>query len=138
MGFDSKAFSLFAAALTMAAPAFAEEVKTEAVIISHAHGQLTARTRQGPVKIVMMPTTTIKQSKGLSKRTMDAKSLIPGLIIKVQGDQQGDTITASRVDFSDRDWRTAVATKAGTTAEFAELRKAIIEGHEYVIQKEVS
>ena len=138
MQFDLRGLSLVAAALTISAPALAEPVKTEAVIISHGQGQLTARTREGPITIVFTPATTIRESKGLSRKTRDARTLIPGLIIQVQGDQQGQTISASRIDFKERDWRTAVATKAGTTQEFAELRKAIIEGQEYVIQKEAT
>jgi outer membrane protein OmpA-like peptidoglycan-associated protein len=112
-------------------------MKVEAVITSHNNGEVKARTRQGPITIHVSPATTIKESKGLSKKTTDARSLIPGLIIQVQGHQQGHMINATRIDYKERDWRTAVATKAGTTEEFAELRKAIIEGHEYVIRKEL-
>lgn len=138
MAFDSRSLTLFAAALTLTAPALAEQVKTEAVITAHSNGQVKARTREGPIMIVVTPGTTIKESKGLSKKTMTPKSLIPGLIIVVQGDQQGQTISATRIDYKEKDWRTAVATKAGTVEEFAELRKAIIEGQEYVIRKEVT
>ena len=47
---------------------------------------------------------------------------------------QGTTLTAESIEFRERDWRTAVATRAGTT----ELRQAIIDGNEYVIQEEVT
>jgi outer membrane protein OmpA-like peptidoglycan-associated protein len=138
MDFSKKAMSLVTAALMLSAPALAESVKTEAVIVSNSNGQLTARTRQGPISIVVTPATTIKEAKGLSKKTRDATTLIPGLIIQVQGDQQGQAISASRIEFKERDWRSAIAAKAGTTEQFAELRKAIIEGQEYVIQKEAT
>jgi len=137
MGFDRTGMSLFVAALVVAVPAGAQEVKTEAVITSHSNGVVKARTRQGPITIHVSPGTTIKESKGLGKKTTDEKSLIPGLIIQVQGHQQGDAINANRIDYKERDWRTAVATKAGTQEQFSELRKAIIEGHEYVIRKEL-
>jgi hypothetical protein len=51
---------------------------------------------------------------------------------------QGGTVTAEDIKFKEKDWRTAVATKAGTTEQFSELRKAIIEGQEYVIQDETT
>jgi outer membrane protein OmpA-like peptidoglycan-associated protein len=47
-------------------------------------------------------------------------------------------VTAANIRYKDKDWRTAIATKAGTTEQFAELRKAIIEGHEYVIREEAT
>ncbi len=75
---------------------------------------------------------------GLTKKERENRTLIPGLIIRIEGDQQGDTITAEKIEFKERDWRSAIATKAGTTEQFAELRKAIIEGQEYVIQEEVT
>jgi len=145
MAFDSKKLSLIALALAASAPALAEEVKTEAVIVSHNGGQLAARTRQGDVTIQVNSSTRIREVSGLSKKTRDAKTLIPGLIIQVEGDQQGDTIQASEIDFKTKDWRSAIATKAGTSEEFAknaqqlsELRQAIIDGQEYVIQQEAT
>ena len=131
--------SLFAAALMITTAALAEQVKTEAVIVSKSDSGLSARTRQGPLNVVLSPSTEIKELSGLMKRKdRDSKSLIPGLIITVDGDLQGDTITAGQITFKERDWKTAIATKAGTMTEFGELRKAIIEGQEYVIQKEAT
>lgn len=139
MRFTSTGLPLLAIILATSAPALAEEVEAEAVIISASDGQLTARTREGPITINITSATEIRETDGLIKRTTrDAGSLIPGLIIKVEGDRQGDIITATDIDFKERDWRTAVATKAGTTEEFAELRNAIIDGQEYVIQREVA
>jgi OOP family OmpA-OmpF porin len=120
-----------------AVPVIAEEVKTEAVITSVDGNTITAKSMAGPLTVVLTPETKIVQTSGIAKRdTRDARALLPGLIFTVEGDQQGSTVTASDIRFKEKDWRTAVATKAGTTAEFAELRKAIIEGQEYVIQEE--
>lgn len=138
MAFNTRGLSLFAVAISISAPVLAEEVKTEAVIVSHSDGQLNARTRQGTVTIVYSSATPIREVSGLKRKTRDAKSLIPGLIVQVEGDQQGETIHATKIDFKERDWRSAVATKAGTTEEFATLRKAIIEGQEYVIREETA
>ena len=139
MRFTSTGLSLIAVILATSAPALAEEVEAEAVIISAANGQLSARTREGPITVNLASDTKIQETDGLIKKTTrDAGSLIPGLIIKVEGDQQGQTIAASSISFKQRDWRTAVATRAGTIEEFAELRNAIIEGQEYVIQKELA
>lgn len=121
------------------APVFAEEVKTEAVITSVDGDTINARTTAGPLTVVLTPSTKITQTSGLAKRdARDAKSLLPGLIFTVEGDMQGQTLTAEEIRFKEKDWRTAVATKAGTVEQFSELRKAIIEGQEYVIQDEAT
>lgn len=121
------------------APALAEETKTEAVITSVDGNTINAKTMSGPLTVVLTPSTKITQTSGLAKKDKrDARSLIPGLIFTVQGDLQGQTLTAEDIKFKEKDWRTAIATKAGTTEQFAELRKAIIEGQEYVIQDETT
>jgi outer membrane protein OmpA-like peptidoglycan-associated protein len=122
-----------------AAPVVAEEVKTEAVITSVDGNTINARSTAGPLTVVLTPDTKITQTSGIAKRdARDAKALLPGLIFTVEGDQQAGTITAEEIRFKEKDWRTAVATKAGTTEQFSELRKAIIEGQEYVIQEETT
>lgn len=141
-----KGMLLAAAAITGSTYALAEPVEDlEAVITEQSDGQITARTRQGEITITLSPSTSIRETDGLRRTTRNADSLLPGLIIEVEGDRQGDVIAASRIQFSERAWRTAVATKAGTTeqfernaAEVAELRQAIIEGQEYVIQQEAT
>ena len=131
--------ALFAGALLVSAAALAEEVKREAVIVSVDGGNLNAQTREGPVTVVVAPGTKITETSGIAKKKgRDAKSLIPGLIFTVKGDQQGNTVSATDITFKERDWKTAIATKAGTKVELAELRKAIIEGQEYVIQQEAT
>ena len=145
MRFDARYLSMFAAAVAISAPALAEAVKTEAVIVSHSQGQLKARTRQGDISVVLGPSTEIRETDGLKKTTRDAKTLIPGLIIQVEGDQQGGTIHATKVSFKNKDWRTAVASKAGSQEQFAQheeelknLRQAIIDGQTYVIREEAT
>ena len=120
-------------------PSMAEPIKTEAVITSVDGNTVSARTTTGPITVVLTPSTDIAQTSGLAnKKTKDAKSLIPGLIITVDGDLQGQSLTAEHIRFKEKDWRTAIATKAGTVEQFSELRKAIIEGQEYVIRDEVT
>lgn len=132
-------FAVLAATLIVSTSAMADEVKTEAVITSIEGNTINARTTAGPLTVVLTPSTKITQTSGLAKRDKrDAKSLIPGLIFTVEGDQQGQTLTAEDIKFKERDWRTAVATKAGTVEQFSELRKAIIEGQEYVIREEAT
>ena len=92
-------------------------------------GNINAQTREGPLTVVVAPDTKITETSGIAKRKgRDAKSLLPGLIFTVEGDQQGSTVSAKEITFKERDWRSAVATKAGTKQELGELRKAIIEG----------
>ena len=120
-------------------PALAEEVKTEAVITSVDGNTINARTTAGPLTVVLTPSTKITQTSGLAKRDKrDPNALLPGLIFTVEGDMEGGTLTAADIKFKEKDWRTAVATKAGTVEQFTELRKAIIEGQEYVIQDETT
>src|SRR6476661_8438934 len=128
-----------AGSFMISAPLFAEPTKTEAVITRVEGHTITAKTVNGPLTVVLTPSTDIAQTSGLaSKKARDAKSLIPGLIFTVDGDLQGQTLTAEHIRFKEKDWRTAVATKAGTVEQFSELRNAIIEGQEYVIRDEAA
>jgi OmpA-OmpF porin, OOP family len=142
MMFKGKIGMIGAAALLVtvaASPVLAEEVKTEAVITSVDGNTINARTTAGPLTVLLTPETKITQTSGIAKRdARDAKALLPGLIFTVEGDLEGGVVTAEDIRFKEKDWRTAVATKAGTTEQFAELRKAIIEGQEYVIQEETT
>ncbi len=132
-------FAVIAAALMVTTSALAEQVKTEAVIVSITGNTIDARTVNGPLTIMLTPSTKITQTSGIAKReARPVKSLIPGLIITVDGDQQGQTVSAEDIRFKERDWRTAVATKAGTVEQFSELRQAIIDGNEYVIRDEAT
>lgn len=137
MRFRKQGLAVFAAATILTMPAFADQTKTEAVIVSVSDSRIDARTVDGPVTIVLGSGTTIKETSGVvRKKTRDTKSLIPGLIFTVEGERQGDTITAKTIHFKESDRRAAVTTKAGTSAQFAELRRAIIDGQEYVIRGE--
>jgi outer membrane protein OmpA-like peptidoglycan-associated protein len=149
---STRGLAMIAAALTITTSAFAEEAKREGVIISQDGDRLNVRTREGSLTVIVTPSTKIEEDVGMSKRDRDTKSLINGLIIKAEGDLQGDTLTAEEIDFKQRDWRAAIASAAGTTeaferqaaenaaaaAERAELRRAIIEGQEYVVQEETT
>jgi OmpA-OmpF porin, OOP family len=127
------------AAFMISSPVLAEPTKSEGVITKIEGNTITARTMTGPLTVILTPSTDIAQTSGLAtKKARDAKSLIPGLIFTVDGDLQGQTVTAEHIRFKEKDWRTAVAAKAGTVEQFSELRKAIIEGQEYVIREEVA
>jgi OmpA-OmpF porin, OOP family len=127
------------ASFLISSPLLAEPIKTEAVITRVQGNTITARTTQGPLTVILTPSTSIAQTSGIARKdTRDARALIPGLIFTVDGDLQGQTVTAEHIRFKEKDWRTAVATKAGTVEQFSELRKAIIEGQEYVIRDETA
>lgn len=128
-----------AAALFLSTSALADPVKTEGVVTSIKGNTISARTVNGPLTVVLTPSTKITQTSGLArKEARPVQSLIPGLIFTVSGDRQGQTVTADDIRFKERDWRTAVATKAGTVEQFSELRQAIIDGNEYVIRDEAT
>ena len=139
MGFSKNGIAVIAAALMVSTSALAEEVKREAVIISVDANGINAQSREGPLTVALSPDTKITETSGIAKKTArDTKSLLPGLIFTVKGDQQGSTMSAQEIQFKEKDWRTAVATKAGTKEELSQLRRAIIEGQEYVIQEETT
>ena len=139
MGVSRTGITALATVLLMAVPASAEEVKTQAVITAVDGARIEARSVEGPVNVVVGSDTSIEETSGLLRRkTRTAESLIPGLILTVEGDRQGDTITAESVRFKESDWRAAIAAKAGTTAQFSELRQAIIDGQEYVVRDEAT
>src|SRR6476659_1289510 len=139
MGIRGANLLIVTACLVISSPLVAEPMKTEAVITKVEGQTISARTVNGPLTVVLTPSTDIAQTSGLAnKKARDAKSLIPGLIFTVDGDLQGQTLTAEHIRFKEKDWRTAIATKAGTTEQFSELRKAIIEGQEYVIREEAT
>lgn len=145
MTITKRGLALFAASLMLTTSAFAQEVKTEGVIISKSGSTLNVRTREGPVSVTYSPDTEIRESRGIIKNTRDAQSLIPGLIIKVEGTQSGSTLSAEEIEFRQSDWRAAIASKAGTQQDFekaaaerAELRQAIIDGQEYEIREEAT
>ena len=150
MGSKKRGLALLGIALTLTTTAALaqEDVRVEGVIVSHTNDRYEMRVRGGStLNVVVGPATTVREDRGglSSDRTRDAQSLIPGLIIRVNGDQSGDTITAERIEFRERDWRAAIASRAGTIEEFSrqsaqigELRQAIIDGQEYVIQDETT
>lgn len=139
MGIRKAGLLAISAAFVVSSPVLAERTKTEAVVTKVEGNTITARTMSGPLTVVLTPSTDIAQTSGLaSKKARDVKSIIPGLIFTVDGDLQGQTITAEHIRFKEKDWRTAIATKAGTVEQFSELRNAIIEGQEYVIQDEAT
>ena len=115
--------AVIVAGLMISGSASAEPMKTEAVITSVDGNTINARTTAGPLTVVLTPSTKIVQTSGIARRdARDAKSLLPGLIFTVEGDLQGQTLTAEDIRFKEKDWRTAVATKAGTVEQFSELR----------------
>lgn len=131
--------AMLSIALMASTSAFAEPVKREAVILSTSDAGISARTREGPLTVVLTPETKISETSGIiRKKTRDSKSLIPGLIFTVKGDQQGETVTAENIEFKEGDWKAAVTTKAGTTQQFAELHQAIVDGQEYVIRDQAT
>lgn len=135
----SRNLASFSIALLVSTSAFAEPVKKEAVIVSTSDSGISARTREGPLTVVMTPQTKISETSGIiRKKTRDPKSLIPGLIFTVKGEQQGESITADNIEFKEGDWKAAIAAKAGTAEQFTELRQAIIDGQEYVIRDQAT
>ena len=142
-----RGLALTAVALAFSTPAAAQEVEQEGVIISRSDDILNVRTRAGDLRVAVSPSTRIKENRsGLSgSRDRGPETLIPGLIIKAEGHQSGGTLTAEQIEYKERDWRAAIASRAGTQEQFAEaaseraeLKRAIIEGNEYEVRQEAT
>src|SRR5215203_7074286 len=100
MGISKYSLGVAAAALLVSIPASAEKVKTEAVVVSANGGTINARTVNGPLTVVLTSSTKISQTSGIAKKeSRNANSLIPGLIFTVDGDLQGQTVTAQDIRF---------------------------------------
>lgn len=138
--FRTAGLMVISAAFVISTAALAEPIKTEAVITKVEGNTITAKTMNGPLTVVLSPSTDIAQTSGLaSKKGRDAKHLIPGLIFTVDGDLQGQTLTAEHIRFKEKDWRTAVATKAGveeTSRRSEELRTAYSKMGDWDIRAE--
>jgi OOP family OmpA-OmpF porin len=148
MGGKQRGFALLAAALMVSTSAIAQQAEREGVIVSRNQNNLNIRVPGGNMTVVVTPSTRIRENRSgalAGSRDSTADRLIPGLIIKAEGDQQGDTLTASEIEYRERDWRAAIASTAGTQQQFAtaaseraELRQAIIDGNEYEIRQEAT
>lgn len=148
MGGKQRGFALFAAALMVTTSAIAQQVEREGVIVSRNQNQLNIRVPGGNMTVVVTPQTRIRENRSgalAGSRDSTPDRLIPGLIIKAEGDQQGNTLTANEIEFRERDWRAAIASTAGTQQQFAQaaeeraaLRQAIIDGNEYEIRQEAT
>jgi outer membrane protein OmpA-like peptidoglycan-associated protein len=148
MGVKQRGFALFAAALMVSTSAIAQVTEREGVIVSRSQSNLNVRTREGNITVVVTPSTRIRENRSgalAGSRDSNTGALIPGLIIKAEGDQQGSTLTAEQIEFRERDWRAAIAATGGTQQQFqqaaterAALRQAIIDGNEYEIRQEVT
>lgn len=123
-------FALTAAAIC-AAPAVAQDVKMQGIIVTHQHGQLTIKTPSGNQTIALSPSARIRSISGAlggQKQTVPASSLIPGLPIVVEGTHgPGGHFVAHEVDYKAKDYKTAAQIQAGveeTARREAELRNA--------------
>jgi OmpA-OmpF porin, OOP family len=148
MGGKQRGFALFAAALMVSTSAYAQQAEREGVIVSRSQSNFTVRTREGNITVVVTPSTRIRENRSgalAGSRDSNDRALIPGLIIRAEGDQQGSTLNADQIEFRERDWRAAVAAAGGTQQQFtqaaeerAQLRQAIIDGNEYEIRQEAT
>ena len=89
MGGKQRGFALFAAALMVSTSALAQVVEREGVIVSRSQNNLTVRTREGNITVVVTPSTQIRENRSgalAGSRESNTRALIPGLIIKAEGD----------------------------------------------------
>ena len=124
-------FVALTAATICVAPASAQDVKMEGIIVTHQHGQVTIKTPSGNQTIALSPTVRIRSIAGAlggQKQVMPPSSLIPGLPIVVEGVHgPGGHFVAHEVDYKAKDYKTAAQIQAGveeTARREAELRNA--------------
>jgi|1185.fasta_scaffold73127_2 OOP family OmpA-OmpF porin len=124
-------FIALAVAAISAAPALAQDVKMEGIIVTHHHGQLTIKTPSGNQTIGLLPSARVRSISGAlggQKQVVPASSLIPGLPVVVEGTSgPGGHFVAHEVDYKAKDYKTAAQIQAGveeTARREAELRNA--------------
>src|SRR4051812_1132512 len=67
MGFNKLGMALFAAALAFSSSAMAQDdTQREGVILSQNGSNLSLRTREGPLNVVLSPTTEIRETAGIA------------------------------------------------------------------------
>jgi OOP family OmpA-OmpF porin len=127
-----------AAALVVAftGPAFAQDT-VEGVVIRVGEGQVTVRTTTGEQVVTWGEDTDIEMTRGaLNVRAEDrpATDLIRGLPIKVEGTSSGNAIQATRINFRQEDFRTAMQINAGNVEE----REALASVGDYNLVSETN
>src|SRR3954469_10975615 len=105
MKIGKQGFVLLCAVSALSTPALADGVKREGVIMSMGGGQLHLRTREGPLTVVVTPGTKVRETGFLSSKAREHHNLMPGLIVKVEGEEHGGSLTAEDIQFKERDWR---------------------------------
>ena len=120
-----------AAAVTLySAPAPAQMVEIQGIIVTNQNGQLTVKTPQGDQTIALAPNARIRSVSGPlggQKETVPATALIPGLPIVIEADNSSGQLVANDIEYKAKDYKTAAQIQAGvqeTARREAELRGA--------------
>lgn len=130
------------AAILATAPAFAEPKEIKGVIVTHENGQLTVKSEYGDQTIALTPDTKVRSISGPLGGQRDDKpvtALIPGLPVSIDADDATGQLTASKVEYKQSDYKTAVQIQAGiqeTERRTEELRTAYSELGEWDVQAE--
>jgi outer membrane protein OmpA-like peptidoglycan-associated protein len=131
------------AAAIFAAPALAQDVKMEGIIVTHQHGMLTIKTPSGNQPVALGPNVRVRSISGAfsgNKQVVPPASLIPGLPVIVEGVHgPGGHFVAHEVDYKAKDYKVAAQVNAGveeTARREAELRNAYSKMGEWNVLQE--
>ena len=125
------------------APAIAQEVKMEGIIVTHQNGMLTIKTPSGNQPIALDPNVRVRSIAGAlggQKQVMPPSALIPGLPVVVEGTHgPNGHFVAHEVDYKAKDYKVAAQVNAGveeTARREAELRNAYSKMGEWNVIQE--
>jgi outer membrane protein OmpA-like peptidoglycan-associated protein len=118
------------AASLQVAPALAQMMEVQGIIVTNDKGRLTVKTPQGDQTIMLAPDARIRSVSGPlggQKEVVPPTALIPGLPVVIDVDNSSGALVARDIEYKAKDYKTAAQIQAGvqeTARREAELRQA--------------
>jgi len=124
-----------AAVALFVAPALAEMMKVQGIVVSNRNGALVIKTPSGDQTLQLAPDARIRSISGAlggQKETVGPNALIPGLPITVDADNSSGHLVARDIQYKAKDFKTAAQIQAGNQ----EMRHAYARMGEWDIRAE--
>src|SRR5687767_14820883 len=89
-------------AFSLHAPALADSVKIECVVVTIQGGRLTIKPPMGVQTIVLPPQARVRSVSGVfggQKETVSQAALLPGLPVSIEGDNSSGQIVANDIEY---------------------------------------
>jgi len=124
------------------APALAQMMEVQGIIVTNDRGRLTVKTPQGDQTIMLAPDARIRSVSGPfggQKEVVPPTALIPGLPVVMDVDSSSGALVARDIEYKAKDYKTAAQIQAGvqeTARREAELRQAYTRMGDWDIRAE--